>query len=434
MSATSHSDRSDVGHDALTASSLGSRASAWLAVGAAILALVLAPPGQGDVLPAGILGTVVEGQLEQLVAGSWRTASVGDLVADGARVRVPDGQVAIRTRVGMLALMSGARAVLRTERVELRTGSVLVEGADPIEVTAGTVTARGRGTWRVDAGTSPRVGVYNGGVSTEDVAGRSVSFGALEQIDVVEGALAAEALALRYLPDDMWDARLLADAIAVDRQVDALEASLRAQYGTSLQTASFYGDFARVDGAVSGALPSLARFREDGRFGPPAETLVALVVLELLAERAGLPDDAAVSRIGTLRRNGATWGLIVTSHDLGPDDFRAAIDTALQRRQKEIALGTAAPVERGTPTTAQPPASEDGTTPEPPPSDEDPSPPPPSDGPSPSEPPPPDDNLVEQLEDTTRETVDDVAELLEPVPGASETVDGVGDAVDSTLP
>ena len=406
--------------EVLERASLGSRVSAWLSIGAAVLALVLAPPSQGDLLPAGILGTVTEGQLEQLVDGTWRVATAGDLVPEGARVRTPDHAATIRTRDGAVSLAVGTEGRLDAGTVDLQQGSILVETPEPVEVSSTTVAARGRGAWRVDLGSSPRVGVYEGGATVTDLNDREASIGSLQQIDIVEGDL-GRGVALRYLDTDDWDARLLARAIAVDRQVERLTASFEADYGVALQPAGFYADFVAVEGVLAESLRGLSRFRQGDRFGPPAETLVAVVVTDLLNERAGLSPADAVGEIRSLRQDGATWGLVLAAHDLGPDELRAAADQALRARQQEEAAGTAVPVASGTSETTTPDedTSPDGGDGGSEPEDPEPS---PSPRPSPSE-----DDVVEE---TIDETTDDVADLLEPVPGGSEAVEDVSEAVE----
>lgn len=425
--------------DGPPAAGFSSRASAWLAIGAAVLALVLAPPRAADVLPPGVLGTVTAGQLEQLVGATWRTAAVGDLVAAGAEVRVLDDGVAIRTRDGALSLAAGTRGTLDLATIAIDRGAVLVESDAATEVTTPAVSARGRGAWRLDVTTSPRVGVYSGGVTVRDAVGGETSVGALEQVDVVERAVAPQPLALRYLVSDPWDMRLLAGAIAVDRQVSRLENTLERSYGTALQTREFYSDFVAVDEDLAATLPAVARLRDGDRFGPPAETLVAVVVTVLLNQRAGFTTGAAVDEIAALRRSGATWGIVLARHDLGPDSFREAADDALRRRQQEVAEGTAAPlIVVGEPLDDD--GSDEGAPVAPPPSDE-PEPDPPTDSPPTGNPPPEDDGPIDEIQDTVDDAVDDVADLLEPIPGGSETVDDlgntardVGDAVGATLP
>ena len=420
--------------------SVTSRASAWLAVGAAILAVVLAPPSPGDLLPPGVLGTVVEGQLEQLVDGTWRVASPGDLVAEGAQVRTVEAGSAVRTRSGIIELAPGSEGRLATTAIELEAGSLLLADDGPVEVRAADVEARGRGTWRLDLGGSPRVGVYDGGVSVVDDSGISLSLGRFEQVALLEDALTQGSSAYRYQGSDPWDARMLGGAIAVDQQVARLETTLGARYGTVLQTADFYRDFVAVDETLVAALPGLARFQEGDRYGPPAATLVAVVVTELLTERTGLSGEAAVGEIQRLRRAGATWGLVLAHHDLGPASFREATDVALRRRQAEEAAGTAAPVATGDADSGINADEElrDEVDPTPPPSDGD---EPRDDGSGPSEPSPPEQqdpveqvgDTVQEVEDGVEESTDDVTELLEPLPEPPGTVEGVDDPLSDLL-
>lgn len=348
------------------------RGAAWLAIAAVVLGLVIAPPGLGRVSFDGV-GRVLAGDVEALRAGTWTRLPVGADVLGDEQLRTATEPAQLRVRGGVLALAPGTRVAVGRDTTELRDGAVLFEGDAVRAVRFGAVEVRGRGAFRVDARPSTRVGVYHGGVAVADGAGQR-SVAPLQQVDLTEGR-AAEVVALSYVADDPWDARLLSAAIAIDRQLDRTQASLRAVYGTQLQSPEFYRDFIEVDDVLAAALPELSPLTRGGTFGPPAETLVAVIAARMLVERAGMDVGQAIAEIAEQRRNGATWGLVLRRHDLRADDVRAAADTALRSRAIAVQEGSASPVDDapapdagdgppgGGDSAPEPPLPDDGTDP-----------------------------------------------------------------------
>lgn len=318
------------------------RGAAWLAIAAVAVGVVLAPPGLDSTGLQGV-GEVVDGEVEALRAGVWTALPDGAEVRRDEALRTGASSARLRVRGGQLSLAPGSRVTLGRDTTDLAAGAVLFEGDAVRMVELGAVEVRGRGAFRVDANPSRRVGVYRGGAAVSDGIGQR-SVASYEQVELTEGR-ARDPVALRYVPEDPWDARLLAGAIAVDRQVERTAASLRAVYGTQLQQPAFYRDFIAIDDVLASALPELSPISRRGAFGPPAETLIAVIVTRLLVERAGFAVEAATEEIAAQRRAGATWGLVLRSHDLRADDLRAAADTALRSRAIAVAEGTAAPVE-----------------------------------------------------------------------------------------
>lgn len=317
------------------------RGAAWLAIAAVVAALVLAPPGLGGAGFIGV-GEVLGGDVAVLRDGVWATVDEGTDIRGEETLRTGTEPARLRVRGGLLSLAPGTRVVLGRDTTVLEQGAVLYEGDAVRTVELGAVLVRGRGVFRAELSPSARVGVYRGGVAISDGESER-SMGAYLQVDLTEGR-AGEPVALRYVAEDPWDARLLSAAIAVDRQVDRTAASLRSVYGTQLQPASFYRDFIVVDDVLAEALPQLSPIARDRAFGPPAETLIAVIVTRLLVERAGLAVGEATADIAVHRRAGATWGLILRRHDLRADDFLAAADTALRSRAIAVEEGEAEPI------------------------------------------------------------------------------------------
>lgn len=308
------------------------RVSAW----SAVLVLLLAVTGLWirdiGVLTSPVVAEVVVGPVERQAGEEWvRVPPGGELVA-GAVLRVRGEQGVLEFADGRLRLASGTEVVLRDrETVEVTGGSVLLEVEDLVTATWEEVRATGRGTWRLDVADSPRVGVYQGGAAGRDEDGRERSLARLQQVSVTEGSVAPEVVPLRYIGTDPWDARLLADALAVDRFVSQLQQSLTVDYGQQPRRAAFYRSFGIDPAVVRGLLSSLGGGGA-AQIRAPSRILTGLLVSQTLVDRAGLAPGVAVEEVVELRDEGAAWGLILIRRDLGIDDLRAVVDLALEQR------------------------------------------------------------------------------------------------------
>ncbi|MBW3621221.1 MAG: hypothetical protein KY461_13330 [Actinobacteria bacterium] len=398
------------------------RASAWLALAAVVLAFVLAPP-TGDGFAGGDFGRVVSGAVEARRGGSWIVVPVGAVVSRGEALRTTDGVAEIEVRGGRLSLSRWAELEVDDD-VELARGELLLEADRTYTVRFGAVEGEGRGAWRVSASGLARYAVYDGGVALRQpgVAG-DVTIEPYREAAITEG-VAASPRPLRYLASDAWDARLLAEAIRIDRLLDATRRGLATRYGYAAQPTAFYGDFARFAELLE-HLPELAVVSDGDRHGPPAETLVALLVGELLVGRAGLDPAEAAADIDRLRAAGAAWGIIVREHGLGAGDLDATIERAVRQRGEAVAEGTATPP-------VAPPVPPPTIEPAPPPPDPtDPTTPPTDPTTPPTDPPDDEPGTLDPVTEPVTDAVDDLGSLLDDVvPGASDVTDTVNDTVD----
>jgi hypothetical protein len=417
--------------DAIAGTRRPAQASAWVALAAVIVALLTASSGV-PVLGAGEFGRVAAGLVQAERGGDWVTVPVGETVADGTTVRTQDEYAELEIRDGRLSLARSTRATVDGEEVALDRGGVLFEADRTYHVEAGANAARGRGTWRVDASGLVRFAAYEGGAAVTDPTGREVAVPRLRELPVIAAGSDADAVVpLRYLPNDAWDQRLMAEAIRIDAVLANTSTTLARRYGTALQPAAFYDDFARF-ADLTDHLARLAPRSGPAGFGPPAETLVAMIVGDPLVARARLTPAEAARRIDHLRTEGATWGLIAVEHDLTAADLDRSVDTAARERGERVEEGTAVPprvdVAPEPPEPSGP--AEDGDD------DDDGGTDPPDDGDGddppdpPTDPDPPDDDPGTL--DPVEEQVDDLGSLLdEVVPGASEVTDEVSDTVDT---
>jgi hypothetical protein len=309
----------------------GARPAALIAVGAAVVAVLVGTLG-GSLRGDAGTGQVVSGVLavELAASGDQRQLTAGDALPDDADLLAVGGPATIRQAAGELTLAEGTLVSIDAGQLTLQRGSVLVraDGAVPLQVAA--VALRGRGTWRVDLGPSPRIATYRGRVQADDGA-RSLPLSRYEQIDLRGGGLDGSSVPLRYDGDHPWDQQELVDALATDRLAARLSASFAATHGTRAHPTGFYASFVVPDTPVLDHLDQLAPRRRSGMVGPPAPVLIGMLVTDALVLEGGFLPGRAVSRVVELRRGGASWGLVLLRHDLGPSSLRAAADRALER-------------------------------------------------------------------------------------------------------
>lgn len=399
---------------------LGARAPAWMAIGALLVALVATP--FGIELGGEGFGRLVDGALEVETTDGWVTMQAPATVPAGAEVHVGEGDARIEVDGGLLTLAEGAEVHAEPGIPQVRRGSLLVEADEPLRARVGATTAEGRGEWRVDVGVSTRIATYRARLSVSD-GETERDLARFRQVGVRDGALEPGLRPLRYQEEDPWDEWLLADALAVDRLVERLQASLERSYGSDPRGAGFYAAFVAVDDAdLAGDLEQLAVIVDGDAFGPPPDLLTAVVVIDALRAEAGLSAGQARDRVVGLRRAGAAWGLVLVEHDLGPAALRAAADRALEQ------VAQTPPPEPAPPDDAPPPDTDGDEEPEPAPTQPEPA-------PEPDPQPAPDDDdddgddgdgAVDPVEDVVRDTGDGLGDLIE------DTGDEVGGTVGDT--
>lgn len=425
----------------------GARIAAAVAVVAMLAAIVATFPG-GSLLPARAIAEVVSGPVEAADGAGWRALAVGDTVRDGTELRSVGGAVVLAVADGQVHLADGARLTLSRSESSLHRGTVVVDRAGRAAVRIGGLLAGGTGAWRVDAGASPRVATYAGEVVVEDAATQR-SLPAYRQVSARDGALrGVSVVPMRYLADDPYDRRWMAEAFRVDDLAESLSRSLAATYGALPRDLDFYAAFAAVGPGVTERLTDLARVVAGDHIGPPADLLVAAAAIDAIATVADRPRAEVATSVTALRRAGATWGLVLVDGGAGADDLAAAADRALAQAAQDPPP-TAAELEAAAAAAdADAAASDDatdgtGTSPPPGTGGTDPgtdggtSPPPGDDpvGPSPTD---PIDDLVDDTSDTPEDEVDDTTDAVDKVvddttDAVDEVVDDTGDALDSVV-
>lgn len=288
-------------------------------------------------------GRLASGDLEALIGQTWTPVGVGDVIPGEVDLRTSDGAV-VGLGGGAVELRPRATGRRVADSFDLSSGTLVVEDERLVTLTSNLVELSGRGLWRADAAVPSRVVVYAGLVVARDAGGRAEDVQRGEQLGLVTSRIQQTVAPLRYVSTDAVDARILADAIAVDQFLDATAIGLEADYGTAPQVAAFYEDFDTLDGVVVEALAPLALQRIGQRFGPPTAVLTAAVVTESLVTGAGLTPVEAATEVGSARRAGSAYGLVTWLRDVSPSVVRAAAGRALTQRRTLVAAGEGAQI------------------------------------------------------------------------------------------
>ena len=231
-----------------------------------------------------------------------------DLVTGRADLQL-NGSIRMQARPGTSLVMG------RTP--ELRTGDLLVTGAEPTSVSSGRTRVRLDGSSsrsvaaRLARTAGLSVGLYRG-TARIDSAGVAATVHRLRRIEVPALGELTEAQPVRYDTTDPWDQRYLVDAISLDQQLTRLlpgfMASAGPDVGRAANLAALLDPIARMP-----SRRELARLVDPDR--PADDVLVGATISGL--DRGGSYADRwrAVFRF---RDAGATWGLVAMDRGVGP--------------------------------------------------------------------------------------------------------------------
>lgn len=337
---STHGGESSPVEEAAIAALPGPTRGARIATAVAVLASVAGVVGLlgGPLVTTTEFATLVAGSLEVRDEGSWRAVPAGDPVDDGAHLRAVGETVTLAVTGGRVVLAGGARADVVGGRLVIERGSVLVDAAGERVVTVHGVRVAGRGNWRVDAGVHPRLATYAGSLVADD-GDTDVSIGAYHQVTVRDRSLGGvAAVPLRYLASDAFDRDEVSEALRIDDLAVALGRSLAGTYGQAPRPAAFYAGFVAVDGEVEPHLAELATVARGGRYGPPAEVLVAVTVVDAVAAIRGEPATDAAAHVASQRGRGAAWGLVLMAAGGDSAAFNAAAERALTEAADDPAV------------------------------------------------------------------------------------------------
>lgn len=276
--------------------------------------------GAGSSLKAEAITGAVE--IRENLTSPWRALKTGDRVKPGGDVRTGDGASVALARDDGDRIELGPKTQVRLNgvtRVALETGRLLaVVESNPLAVFSDQLeVSAGRAVFRLDREFAVRVGVYLG---TVDVAadGSRVSVPPLRQIEVAGGILPRDAKPLRASATDPWDARILSEALDLDRQLRSYGRAFNADFAAQARDPEFYAGLAS---GISPAIFSTAL----ANAADPADVLFGL----LMAQKLRGQTTTLFLSLMQLRLAGASWGLIARERRVVSKDLIAAVAAVL---------------------------------------------------------------------------------------------------------
>lgn len=296
-----------------------------------------------DSIPEGAARLTSSGRVLVTEPGGRPRSMASGTVKAGSMVAVTEGWA-------RLAVAGGSSYELRPSTVfvvgripELASGQLLVEApGGPVTVASAGSAVTVSGVARITRSLGVDAAVYRGQAVLQS-AGREFPVPALRQAAIPAlGIVPTAATPLRVDPDDAWDRRLLAEAIAL---ADELEARSIA-FGPNVRP-----DVPRDGSFFKDLLPGLGK--EPGfseillvAARPAGETLVGASIVT--ASTKGHFGDRWQAVFG-FRSEGATWGLVAMDQGVGAPAALTMVDAAVGRTR--VRFGAPALDTGGTPRT-----------------------------------------------------------------------------------
>ncbi|MGH8999852.1 MAG: hypothetical protein ACRDY7_10745 [Acidimicrobiia bacterium] len=280
----------------------------------------------GETVQPGQARLAVAGAVEVAVDGAGFAPARDDQVLERSdRIRVVDGEAVLELPGGARAeLRSGSSVSLASGRdadLVLEAGDLLVESRrGALEVDGGMALMSVTGVAKLRRSVSLVAGVYEGNVvMVKDE--RQLGIPRYRQAAAAgTGILPSEVDPLRLDADDPWDARIVPDILALDRQLVSLGQDFDAELPESFEATPEL--FRQVVPALSEApiRPEVLAGRSAG------ENLIGLVLVSL-EDRGGF--DANARNVFAFRSEGASWGLVAFDRDLNPNPVVDDMEFAL---------------------------------------------------------------------------------------------------------
>jgi hypothetical protein len=297
---------------------------------AALLAGACADAGSPSDVSRPLLDPL-EGPVQIVHDGEARPAIEPTELEPGDLVRTSSGGRAILRYPGTqsVEVAPGAELAVASSGPELVGGSALVRSSAGLAVQVGEIAVEARDAlYRLDRGVALRVGVYEGDVTLPGSGFEGV-VPRLREAVVTAGIVAREPRPLALDPADVWDTRLLGEAIDLGLELDQLEEGLARQ----LPRRGARATLEEVIPSQLSANRALAMIRDL----PPAGGLVASVVAARVASDLAMPAlDALRGVVGEIRL-GASWSVVMAQWEVARGALMSALGQIFDLVERALA-------------------------------------------------------------------------------------------------
>ena len=274
-----------------------------------------APLGSASVLEGA--ASVVRGGAKTPLAEAAVEVFAGDEIAaeEAGVVRVQLSNFReFELRGGSLELLSG-------DSVSLDGGSLLVNAGSAVTVRAAGATARvAGGTVRFDGPVLRRIGAYDAEGVRIEKGEQTVELPRYWQLSAQPDGPLEEARPLQLSADDVWDRRLLAQALETDRSLANLVTGFDAQFGSVTPPPLLE----RI-GAIGVSPEALRPFDAS----PRSNLVLALAFARVWKRGNEAEVGKGFTEALTLNALGASWGLLAEQFDVDPAAFIAQLQTEI---------------------------------------------------------------------------------------------------------
>lgn len=329
------------------------------AVAASLVLMLVATGCLSGAKAAGVLRADTPSGAQVKTAEGWQPLKDGRAIEGGQEVRTGSkGSVTLASeRVSFELGPASQIRVLSVEHVIALGGELLAQaGAEPVLVATenGDEITGSRTTFRLTYG--ERVAAYRGAV-TVTIAGEAVHVGVARELQL--GLASTVVRALSPDPADVWDRRLMNDAIQIDRQLEPYRRTFDVNVGAGPATIDFLATYVQRD------------FIEFARYWIPqlrSSKFDVLIVALIALERAGQQNTSvrdAWSEVVGLRSAGASHGVVAQALGVTADGLTKRLLRALAGGKPQAPEVNPTPKGRPQPTASGRPTSTGQPTPAP---------------------------------------------------------------------
>jgi hypothetical protein len=277
----------------------------------------------------------VDGTVEVVDGGAGGARPGHATLRQGDRFDLVDGRADLELAGSIQMQAVASTSIVMGRTPDLRTGRLLVTGAQPTEVGSGGTrlrfgTAEGhRYAGRVARTAGLSIGLYLGRAEI-DSAGTTRTLTALRRADVPALGEITGGQPLRYDREDAWDRRYLRDAMVLDERLASVLPGL---VDRSRRDGGTVASLVAVLGAVDG-MPSRRTLSPLVDPDRPLDDVLVGATISRLAE-----GDFAAQWRGAFRFRdaGATWGLVTLDRGLTSKAVLQALDRVVKATPLDFA-------------------------------------------------------------------------------------------------